>query len=341
MKIIQPSDTIIRYHNHPKALLSYAGELGLDVAELRQLSGLGEELETNFSARITYNQYKSLIQTCIKQLDKPALGLYFGQRLMFSGHGSVGLGSLACNTVGEALHIIQTYKKLISPITVIDVIRHPSTAHLTCDPAIEGGEIQHFFAEVLFSTLYHCFLYATGQKTMDCTFEFDFDKPEYAEEYYALLGNNVQFNSHRNQITCSPELFDIPLSFSNPAIIHEITQRSSGLLDELNNQEGLLTHISKYISQHPNGYPNIDELANHFNTSKSTLKRRLKELNVTYTQLLQDARRNLACDFLEIGELTIEDITQRLQFSEAAAFRRAFKQWTGLSPSSYRENYLS
>lgn len=338
MTVIQPTDPIIFYHNHPKALLGYAGEKGLDVSALREQTGLDESLEDDFSAKITYNQYKALIEICIDKLNNPALGLHFGRRLMFSGHGSVGLGSLACNTIGDALEIIQTYKKLISPITVIELIKHPSTVHLTCTPAFEGGDIQRFFVEVLFSTLYHCFIQATNQSDMDCRFEFNYSAPEYAEEYAELLNNNIRFDAHRHQITCSPALLDIPLSSSNPAIIHEVKERSSNLMQELQDKEGLLTLISQYIRQSVGGYPSIDDVANHFNTSKSTLKRRLKDLNVTYTQLLKDARLNLACDYLETGELTVEDITQRLQFSEAAAFRRAFKQWTGQSPSSYRDS---
>lgn len=340
MKIAQPTDPIIFYHNHPKALLNYADELGLDIDELRNLSGLHANLENDFASRISYNQYKTLIETCITKTKNPALGLYFGRRLMFSGHGFVGLGSMACNTVGEALGIVQTYKKLISPITVIDVITHPKSAHLTCTPAFEGGETQRFFVEVLFATLYHCVLYATGKDNVDCTFEFSYDAPIYAEEYSTQLNENIQFNSHRHQITFQPSLLDTPLSFSNPAIIHEVKERSSPLLEEVHHQEGFLTLISQFICQCSNGYPSIDDVANHFETSKSTLKRRLKELNVTYTELLKDAKLNLACDYLEKGELTIEDITQRLQFSEAAAFRRAFKQWTGKSPSSFRDSVL-
>ena len=340
MKIAQPTDPIIFYHNHPKALLNYADELGLDINELRVLSGLDASLENDFSSRVSYNQYKTLIEICIQKTDNPALGLYFGRRLMFSGHGFVGLGSMACKTVGEAISIVQTYKKLISPITVIDVIKHPNAAHLTCTPAFEGGDIQRFFVEVLFATLYHCVLFATGKQNLECAFEFSYDAPEYAKEYSENLNKNVCFNSHRHQITFPPSLLEIPLSFSNPAIIHEVKERSSSLLEEVHNQEGFLTLISLFICQHNNGYPSIDDAANHFQTSKSTLKRRLKELNVTYTELLRDAKLNLACDYLETGELTIEDITQRLQFSEAAAFRRAFKQWTGKSPSSFRDSAL-
>ncbi len=338
MKIIQPNDPVIFYHNHPKALLCYAGEEGLNISELRDLTGLDETLEKDFSSKVSYNQYKSLIEVCIDKLNNPALGLHFGKRLMFSGHGSVGLGSMACNTIGEALDIIKTYKKLISPITVIGVIRNPNAAHVTCTPAFEGGDVQRFFIEVLFSTLYHCFLQATEKTVMDCTFEFSYPAPEYENEYYKLLNNNVRFNTHRHQITCHPSLLDTPLTSSNPAIIHEIKSRSSNLMQELGDNEGILTLISQYIRQRETRYPNIDDVAKHFHTSKSTLKRRLKELNVTYTELLKDARLDRACNYLESGELTIEDITQRLQFSEAAAFRRAFKQWTGQSPSSYRDS---
>jgi AraC-like DNA-binding protein len=45
----------------------------------------------------------------------------------------------------------------------------------------------------------------------------------------------------------------------------------------------------------------------------------------------------MAIKFLERGDLSIPELARRLGFTDAATFRRAFKEWTGQAPASFRK----
>jgi AraC-like DNA-binding protein len=78
----------------------------------------------------------------------------------------------------------------------------------------------------------------------------------------------------------------------------------------------------------------IDRIASALGTSRQTLYRRLKAEGITYEQLLDELRRRLAIRYMKEG-LSVKEAAYRLGFSEPAAFSRAFKRWTGRSPSMH------
>ena len=79
----------------------------------------------------------------------------------------------------------------------------------------------------------------------------------------------------------------------------------------------------------------IERVARDLGYSRQTLYRRLKAEGTTYEQLLEGLRRRLADRFMRDG-LSVKDAAYRLGFSDPAAFSRAFKRWTGNSPSDMR-----
>jgi AraC-like DNA-binding protein len=71
--------------------------------------------------------------------------------------------------------------------------------------------------------------------------------------------------------------------------------------------------------------------------SERTLKRRLAEQNTSYTELLDAARRTRALELLG-SSVSIEEVSARLGYSDAANFTRAFRRWTGQSPRALRQS---
>ena len=79
------------------------------------------------------------------------------------------------------------------------------------------------------------------------------------------------------------------------------------------------------------------ELARQFAISPATLKRRLAAEGTALSALKLAARRDLALLLLGDPRLSIAEVARRTHFSDVGAFRRAFRQWTGLSPSAWRQ----
>jgi len=83
-------------------------------------------------------------------------------------------------------------------------------------------------------------------------------------------------------------------------------------------------------------YPDIGHAAALTGVSISTLQRRLRESGITYSELVETERLRLAIDLLTQGDIKICDVASELGYTEPANFIRAFRNWTGLTPSQFR-----
>ena len=95
---------------------------------------------------------------------------------------------------------------------------------------------------------------------------------------------------------------------------------------------------AKIIERLPSGHVTQEEIAQELNMSLRNMQRRLRGEGTSFTQLLDDTRRTLATQYVRSRRLSINEITYLLGFSEPSNFSRAFKRWTGLSPSEFRTN---
>ncbi|QDX82676.1 hypothetical protein B9N43_16400 [Denitratisoma sp. DHT3] len=83
--------------------------------------------------------------------------------------------------------------------------------------------------------------------------------------------------------------------------------------------------------------PTLTQFASFFNISSATFRRRLAEEHISLGEIKERCRRDLAVELLAPEfRLKVADVATRLGFSDARAFRRAFRLWTGQSPDAYR-----
>jgi AraC-like DNA-binding protein len=83
------------------------------------------------------------------------------------------------------------------------------------------------------------------------------------------------------------------------------------------------------------GEVSVDRVASQLGMSRQTLYRRLRREGATFQDLLDGKRRRLAIRYLVTERSTAKSAAYRLGFSDPAAFSRAFKRWTGVSPSNF------
>lgn len=84
--------------------------------------------------------------------------------------------------------------------------------------------------------------------------------------------------------------------------------------------------------------PPFGKIVAHLKSSPATLRRRLAEEGTSYRQIKGSCRRELGLELLRNSTLTIEQISDRLDFCDSDAFRSAFREWLGISPSQYRRD---
>ncbi|UVF19590.1 AraC family transcriptional regulator [Microvirga terrae] len=91
----------------------------------------------------------------------------------------------------------------------------------------------------------------------------------------------------------------------------------------------------------PHGRARVDEVARSLGMSRRTLARHLATEGLTYTEILERTRRDMAQHYLKDPDLPISRIAWLLGYQEAGAFTNSFRRWTGVTPTRMRTRHQS
>ena len=162
-------------------------------------------------------------------------------------------------------------------------------------------------------------------------------EPPCVADFYALFRAPIQFGAdmdamyfHRDEVESRLPTSNHVLARTNDKIVTEYLAR----LDESSFPDKIKARLVEIL---PSGEMDLELLAREFNLSLRTLQRHLAKAGTSYSELLDEARRVLALRYIGEDRLSIKETTFILGFSEPANFTRAFRRWTGLSPTQYRQ----
>ncbi|MEM8959035.1 MAG: AraC family transcriptional regulator ligand-binding domain-containing protein [Pseudomonadota bacterium] len=90
------------------------------------------------------------------------------------------------------------------------------------------------------------------------------------------------------------------------------------------------------LARFTDGAPSAEDIAHRLGMSRRTLTRRLSEQGLTFRQILDDVRLDVAHSYLHDTELSLAEISFQLGYADQAAFTTAYKRWTGKTPAVER-----
>lgn len=164
-------------------------------------------------------------------------------------------------------------------------------------------------------------------------FSFTHDEPSYRAEYDRIFRVPLFFSSDKNAILYGEELLSVRLPPTNRYVSRLLTKQAEELLTKLEGSKSIRGRVEKLlIPMLPSGEANVETIAAKLGVSRQTLFRKLKAEGVTFERVLDELRRKLALHYLNNKKISVNETAYLVGFSDAAAFSRAFKRWTGSSP---------
>jgi len=162
-------------------------------------------------------------------------------------------------------------------------------------------------------------------------------KPAHYEEYRLIFPCRCEFENTHNALVFDAKYLRFPVVQSADSLRDYLDQVP---LQWFKKQSYYDTYSAKVIrvleSSVLEKETNLNKVASTLNMSARTLRRKLIAEGCRFQQLKDNMRRDKAINLFEQSELTIAQIGLVIGFTELATFSRAFKKWTGVSPSTYR-----
>ena len=161
--------------------------------------------------------------------------------------------------------------------------------------------------------------------------------PTYAAEYARVFGCPVVFDARWNAMRTDASLQSHKVALQPHYVFGVLSEKAEALVRELENSKSVRGKVeSQLMLVLHMGDVSMDAIAAKMGVSRQTLFRRLKAEDVTFEKVLDELRHRLALSYLSGRKASVNETAYLVGFSDPAAFSRAFKRWTGKSPSEMR-----
>jgi AraC-like DNA-binding protein len=333
---------------YPRGLLDFAVSKGADRNALLACSGIDAKLVAHHDNRVPVANYINLFEAAAALTGIQAISLEYGKAVRMQEISIVGLICEACESVLQVPVQLNRYAQLVvddengDSAILMRGAQRDGAFWIECPsslfakhPLIAEAEI----ARLVWNTRVMFVNSPEFQKLRyPRVVHFMREAPPYAAEFERIFDAPVVFGSDWNAMQFDPEFLALKQPPVNRYVFGVLSDRADALLKTLQQTKTIRGRVETILmtSLHT-GEVSMDAVAQKLELSRQTLYRKLRAEGVTFEDVLDELRHKLALHFLGGKKVSVNETAYLVGFSDPAAFSRAFKRWTGMSPREARD----
>ena len=309
-------------------------ELGTDPDPILNDAGLSRRLLRNGSCRLSVNALGKLLRLCAERAACSHIGLLVGEKVTLSAFGDLGSLMRVSETFGDALRVLATYRRLQSHGAVFDLARKGDLAILSYLP-YEAGERTGLIAECALAIVTQVLRDLCGPDWALAEVLMPRRAPADQSPYRFFFRGDVWFDQETAALVFPAGLLSTRLTGSEGevrrALEHKLRTAENSVHPDL--IEDLRQILRTKL---PRGRCAASDMARQLGMHKRTLSRYLKAAGTSFRAVADEVRFEVARHLVTDTDIPLAQVSAALDFSEPAAFTRAFERWSGVSPSQLR-----
>ncbi|MDI2590385.1 AraC family transcriptional regulator [Pseudomonas sp. N3-W] len=308
---------------------------GVDSKRIFTAIGIPLDVATDPMTRQPASTMTRLYRACVEVTNNPYFGLTVAKHIHLTHLHALGYSLAASGTLMDFCRRLERYFRLVSQVAKVNLTQVDGQVMMRFDHLVElSSETEDAFFGFLIRTMR--LLYKQEFKPLRV--EFCRSMPhEGAGPYETLFRVPVLFNQTSSLLVFDQADMVQALSGSCPELAQVNDNIVISYLARLDKSDVITGVTQKIIEFLPDGDCTRDKVASALHMSPTKLQLKLSQRGTHFQQLLDDTRKELACSYLRQASRPVTEITFLLGFSDTSNFTRAFKRWTGLSPTDFRQ----
>jgi AraC-like DNA-binding protein len=320
-----------------QSVLQGARHRQLDVLPLLARAGISPLLLESPLARVSQQQYADLLRVLRRAMRDELWGLT--SRPLRPGSFAQCMKRLVgCGTLGEALRCGFTFYDLLLPDFVARLSVQDGTAHIRFILRADGEPRLDYAikAFMLFTFGSASWLVSRRIPLTGLDYTAGMQSTETSRVYQAP----VRQNQPHVGMSFDASWLQLPIVQSPQSLREFLAGAPANLIVKYRDTSSLTDRIRRLLRKRlGEELPSLEEVGDALAVTPQTLRRRLREEGRGFQQIKDELRRDSAIEYLVQTRLPLIEIANRVGFSEASTFHRAFKNWTGVAPGEYRSSH--
>jgi AraC-like DNA-binding protein len=323
-------------------LLEAIRDAGADPDQVLRTFELEPSVLADVDGFIPCSVFARILEEAARATGDDCFGLHFGERFNPKNIGQLAYAVLNSPTVGEADAQVARYIKLYNQAAQASVIIEGQRAYMRY--VLSGLDIptarqqNEYGMAVRLNTI----RMMVGSQWAPLEVQFAHEAPADISEHQRIFSGPVLFDYPTNNFVVEREFLERQVPAADTRLFGIMKRFLELVLEEMPPEDVLITAVRRAVAESVrNGEPSLRRMAKRMAMSPRTLQRHLKERGTDFKNLVDDTRRRFALTYLKDRRNAFTEIAFLLGYSDASAFNRAFKRWTGLAPSAYRAQAAS
>ena len=298
--------------------------------------GLGPAEYANPDTRLALRDAIELLNASLDSSGDPALGLRAGELIEPGDFDVLEYAAQSCTTLRESVGCVSRYVRLLSDAAEISLVESGETATIRyrLDLPYPPPPASNDFVVALLVT------HARRHTAIDdlvTEVQFAHEPTTYLGEYARVFGTKVSFAASCNAIVMRRDRLDAPMQRANPRVSAAFELQVRRLLEKLQKNRTVRGRVREIVfAELSRGDITMENVARKLGMSVATLRRRLDEEDTRFSAIVEALREELARQYLREKNQATSEVAFLLGFADVVSFHKAFKRWTGQTPTEFR-----
>lgn len=309
------------------------------VAREKALAGTGISAAdlADPARRILLPQFERFVRQALALTGDGSIGMQLGLAMNIKTHGFLGYAALSSRTLADAIDLAVRYYRTRTTLIDLHFFVEGDTAVLQFDERVPLGELLPFAIDSLIASFYVIRTQLIAGPVPEGEVRLTYAEQEHHRLLRPVFGNTLHFGCAFNQARFPASELARALDFADPQLVRMAAAQCEEELKKLRDESGLLGDVRRRVKRDLAEDPSLERMADALHVAPRTLRRRLAELGTSYHEIVEQIRRGLAVEYLVTSARPVEEIAVLLGYSDPSNFGRAFRRWTGMSPTAWRE----
>jgi AraC-like DNA-binding protein len=313
-------------------------ELGVSPADVLRHAGLPTGLFEQERIRVSTEGLFALYRGLAQASRDPAIGLKLGLEPRIERYDPITIAAVSARSLRDALQRLARYKQLMCP-EELRIAERGNECRVQFRWLLAQETEPPVLVDVCFARVLEIARRGIGESIVPTRVELR-GSPGERGMYEAHFGCPTTLDARQNTLVFAKADVDRPFLTYNPELFATVAPQLEAELKQALAAPATSERVKGILKPLLAGRrPGIEDVAKELGMSARTLQRRLGEDGVTFQQLMQEARRELARHYLLHSSLELNETAYLLGYEDAHSFFRAFHGWEGSPPGEWRARH--